>query len=161
MRLKLLPYRGYILHSLDCHLTVHSVGSHITVPSSLSVPVTSTHPSTHWAAVTTHSGLMIEPPHLWLPVYSNDTWNIINETFYWKIRLLGRWTLNSLRNLELKKFLLDVKSHSFTWCGKSSMFTGQPPTIRPSRRGRGRGVAAPEKKIVDLWPNVQRYLLLH
>jgi len=40
------------------------------------------------------------------------------------------------------------------------MFTGQPPTIRPSRRGRGRGVAAPEK-IVHLEPNIQKYLLLH
>ena len=27
------------------------------------------------------------------------------------------------------------------------MFTGQPPTIRPSRRGRWRGVTAPEIKI--------------
>jgi len=40
------------------------------------------------------------------------------------------------------------------------MFTGTPPTIRPSRRGRRRGVTAPEK-IVDFWPNLQRYLLLH
>jgi hypothetical protein len=27
------------------------------------------------------------------------------------------------------------------------MFTGRPPTIRPSRRGRGRVVVAPEKKL--------------
>jgi hypothetical protein len=36
------------------------------------VPVTSTHPSTQLAAVTTQSGLMIEPPHMGLPPYSND-----------------------------------------------------------------------------------------
>jgi hypothetical protein len=58
---------------------------------------------------------------------------------------LGKWILNSLRSLELIKFFLYVKNHSFTWYGKSSMFTGTPPTIRPSRRGRARGVTAPEK----------------
>jgi len=46
MRLKLHWYTGYILHGLVCHLTVYSVGSHITAPSSILVLVTSTHRST-------------------------------------------------------------------------------------------------------------------
>ena len=125
------------------------------------LPVISTHPSTQWAAVTTQLELMIEPPHLWLPKTQTTPENIINEKFYWKKQhLLGRWTINRLRNLELRKFFLDVKNHSFTWHGKSSIFTGRPPTIRPSRRGRWRVVTAPEKT-VDFWPNLRRHLLLH
>jgi len=34
-----------------------------------------------------------------------------------KQRLLGRWTLKRLKNLELRKFFLDVKSDIFTWYG--------------------------------------------
>jgi len=34
-----------------------------------------------------------------------------------KKRSLRRWTLKSLRNLELRNFFLDVKSHNFTWYG--------------------------------------------
>jgi len=52
---------------------MYSVGSHLTETSSVLVPVTSTHPSTQWAAVTTQFGLMIEPPHLRLPPYRNAT----------------------------------------------------------------------------------------
>jgi len=59
--------RGYILHSSESYLTVYSVGSHLTGPSSLLVPVPSTHLSTQLAAVTTQFGLMIEPPHVCLP----------------------------------------------------------------------------------------------
>ena len=60
-----------------------------------------------------------------------------------KQRLLGRRSLNRLRNLDVRNYFLEVKDHSFTWYGKSAMSTGRPPTIRPSRRGRLR-VAAPE-----------------
>ena len=62
MLLKLHRYRGYILHGLDCHLTLYSVGSHITGTSSILVQITSTHPPTDPADVTTQSGLMIDPP---------------------------------------------------------------------------------------------------
>ena len=41
------------------------------------------------------------------------------------------------------------KSHIFTWYGNSSMVTGRPPTILPSRRRRLR-VTAPEIS-ADLW----------
>jgi len=58
-------------------------------------------------------------------------------------RLLGRWTFNMLRNLELRKYSLEVKNHTFTRYGKSAMSTGRPPTILPSRGSRLR-VAAPE-----------------
>ena len=130
---------------------MYSVGSHLTETSSVLVLVTSTHPSTQWAAVTTQSGLMIEPPHWWLPLYSIDTW----KHYYWVVLLkTTKFVGNSLRNLNFEEVFLRRENDSFTWYGKSSIFTGRPPIIRPARRGRWRVVTAPEK-IVYLWQNLQ------
>jgi len=60
----LIRHREYVFHNSDSHLTMYSVGSHLSGTSSRLVHVISTHPSTQWAAVTTHIGLMIEPPHM-------------------------------------------------------------------------------------------------
>ena len=66
--------------------------------------------------------------------------------FTGKTQFLGRkWTLNMLRILELSYFFLDVKNPSFTWYGNSSIFTGRPPTFRPSRRRHRRMRTASEK----------------
>jgi len=73
MRLKQLLYRLCILHSSDSHLTVFSVGYHIIGTSWILVSVTSTHLEIRFAPVTTQSGLMIEPPHAFLPMISTDT----------------------------------------------------------------------------------------
>ena len=161
MWLKLLRYRGYILQSSDSYLTMYSVGWPLTETSNLlfagniNLPVNTMSRRHH-------------------PVRTDD-WTATSETIpvlkrYLQALLLRHFTgkydvcrengfLIVWEKSELMKSFLYVENRSFTWYGKSSMFTGTPPTIRPSRRGRARGVTAPEK-IIYLWPNLQGYLLL-
>jgi hypothetical protein len=65
-RINLAKFR-FLLHRVFCWIALNGT-------SSIVVPVTSTYPSTQWAAVSTQSGLKIEPPHLWISKYSNDAW---------------------------------------------------------------------------------------
>ena len=73
-------------------------GLYLNRRSNPSLPVTSTHPSVQWPAVTTQSGLMIEAPHIWEPMYSYDTWKNYFQRFHLKRTLHYIKTLPNMCN---------------------------------------------------------------